>query len=766
MISTPRKLLTAAILSALAWPAGAQETGGEDGERSGSLVMDRLTVTAQRREERAQDVPISITAYDGAFLESIGVEQFFQLAGFVPGVEIQEQSPNNPGFVIRGITSDSGAANFSPRVSVFLDGVDVSRSRGTIFELFDIERVEVLKGPQSTLFGSAASIGAISIISAKPQDEFSAEVGLGFGNFAERRAEAMFNAPLIDGRLFARVAAIYRKRDGFIDNIACAPGSLTPDPDCAGGKLNGKDTAAIRFSLRALLGDATEATLVFNHQEDKPPGTSFKSGTIPPTGGTLDPFDFAELGPRGDQLGIDREVSGVTLLIDHDFGGGFSLHSNSAWRGFDSLESFDADGFGLKFLDFKEDAFGRQRSQDLRLNYDGGRRFQAFGGLSYFYERGYQRVPFETNEQVFFNAVLGTPFLLPNGQPNLIRINPFTGTPVAEFYSQEFSNFGRTESWSAYLDGTFGLTDRLFLTLGGRYISEDKDAGFSGTGEISSISFAPLLPVDTGGQRVTGSDSFSAFNPRILAQYFIQDNFNIYASAAEGRRAEVIDVTPAGSAVVPAEEIWNYELGFKWQTDDARLSLEGAVFRYDYTNFQTTVIDPDTLVGRIENAGSASGTGAELAVRGRLGRNFEGFANASWLDASFDDFDEDGNPIEFAGNTFRLTPEWSGAVGLSYFRPLGNLGRGSITATWNWRSSVFFEDSNDPRLVQGAYGLASLRAGLTAHDNRWQIVAYVDNLFDKQYLIDAGNTGDTFGIPTFIPGNPRFFGIQGTYRFF
>ena len=766
MISQRRKALFTVIVAALYWPAHAQETDPDDTERSGSLTMDRLTVTAQRREQRAQDVPISITAYDGEFLENIGVEQFFELAGFVPGVEIQEQSPNNPGFVIRGITSDSGAANFSPRVSVFFDGVDVSRSRGTVFELFDIERVEVLKGPQSTLFGSAASIGAISVISTKPQDEFTASAGLGFGNYGERRAEAMVNAPLVDGLMFGRVATIYRKRDGFIDNIACTPGSLSPDPDCAGGKLNGKDTFAIRASLRALLGDATEATLVFNYQEDTPPGTSFKSGTVPPTGGTLDPFDFAELGPRGDQLGLDREVSGVTLLVDHDFGGGFSLHSNSAWRGFDSVESFDADGFGLKFLDFKEDAFGRQRSQDLRLNFDGGPRFQAFGGMSYFYERGFQRVPFETNEQVFFNSVLGTPFILPSGEPNLIRINPFTGTPVAEFYSQEFTNFGRTEAWSVYLDGTFGLTDRLFLTLGGRYIDEDKDAGFSGTGEISSISFEPLLPVNTNGQRVEASDSFTAFNPRILAQYFIADNFNLYASAAEGRRAEVIDVTPIGGSVVPAEEIWNYELGFKWQADDARLSLEGAVFQYDYTNFQTTVIDPDTLVGRVENAGSATGKGAELAIRGRFSRDFEGFANVSWLDASFDDFDQDGNPIELAGNTFRLTPEWSGAMGLSYSMPMGSIGRGSITATWNWRSSVFFEDDNDPRLSQGAYGLASLRAGITANDGRWQVLAYVDNLFDKQYLIDAGNTGDTFGIPTFIPGNPRFFGIQMNYRFF
>lgn len=759
-----RHLAVAISVALLGSVAVAQDEQEERSQRS-SLALEDLTVTAQKREERLQDVPISITAYDGQFLRLIGVEEFDELSGFVPGVEIQQQSPNNPGFVIRGITSDSGAANFSPRVSVFFDGVDISRSRGTVVELFDIERVEVLKGPQSTLFGSAASIGAISVHSAKPESMYEAEVGIGFGNYNEQRGEVMVNAPLIDGVLYGRVAAVYRKRDGFIDNIACSPESLTPDPDCAGGKLNGKDTQAIRASLRAELGDMTEATLVFNYQRDTPPGTSFKSGTVPPTGGTLDPFEAAELGPQGNRLGIDRDVSGVTLLIDHMINDRLSFHSNTASRRFDSLESFDADGFGLKFLDFQEDAFGKQFSQDLRMNFTVNDRFSGFGGVSYFYENGYQRVPFETNEQVFFNSVIGTPFVLPNGQPNLITVNPFTGTPVAEFYSQEFANYGRTNAISAYLDGTFSVTDKLKLTLGARYTDEDKRAGFFGTGEISSISFEPLLPVNTNGEILSREESFSAFIPRALAQYFINDNFNVYASVAEGRRAEVISVTAGGSEVIPAEEIWNYEAGFKWQADDGGLNIEGAVFRYDYENFQTTVIDPDTLVGQVVNAGSATGNGAELAVRGRLGASVDGFFNVGWLDSTYDDFDGDGNPIEFAGNTFRLTPEWSSSAGLSYFRPVGDLGLGSLTATYNWRSSFFFEDNNDPLLAQGAYGLMTLRMALSDMAGRWEVSAYVNNLFDKQYLIDAGNTGDTFGIPTFIPGNPRFFGVQANWRF-
>ncbi|MEM9751583.1 MAG: TonB-dependent receptor, partial [Pseudomonadota bacterium] len=136
--------------------------------------VEEIVVTTQKREQSLRDVPVNITAYSGDFLDRIGVQQFDELADFVPGLEIQEQSPNNPGFVIRGITSDSGGADVEPRVSIFQDGVSISKSRGSFVELFDLERVEVAKGPQSTLFGRGALIGGINIIQAKPKPELSA----------------------------------------------------------------------------------------------------------------------------------------------------------------------------------------------------------------------------------------------------------------------------------------------------------------------------------------------------------------------------------------------------------------------------------------------------------------------------------------------------------------------------------------------------------------------------------------------------------------
>lgn len=149
-------------------------------------LLEEVVVTAQKREQTATDVPLSITAYNSDFLDSVGIEGFDRLSAFVPGLVVQEQSPNNPAFVIRGITSDTGSAQRQSRVSIYQDGIDISRSRGSIVELYDIERVEVIKGPQATLFGSAASVGAISVISRKPANEFEGEATVGLGNYDER----------------------------------------------------------------------------------------------------------------------------------------------------------------------------------------------------------------------------------------------------------------------------------------------------------------------------------------------------------------------------------------------------------------------------------------------------------------------------------------------------------------------------------------------------------------------------------------------------
>ncbi len=282
-----RSAVAFSVAAALTAPTMAQQAPSSE-----QRVIEEITVTAQKRVQSIQDVPVTISAYDGGFLEELGIAELDVLSDVTPGLVIQEQSPNNPGFVIRGITSDSGSAQASPRVSVYYNGADVSRSRGSYFELFDIERVEIVKGPQATLFGTAASVGAINVITAKPEQETSGKFTVGFGNYSALTTQGYVTGgnDTVQGRL----AFSYRERDGFIENIAGDQGSQT-----AGGlvqdDMHGIERTAFRPSLRFTPNDDVTIDLVYSYEKNQDTGTSFKNGLFAPTGGDSSPFSFVEM---------------------------------------------------------------------------------------------------------------------------------------------------------------------------------------------------------------------------------------------------------------------------------------------------------------------------------------------------------------------------------------------------------------------------------------------------------------------------------------
>lgn len=366
-----------------------------------AVRLDPVTVSAQKRIQPISEVPVPITAYTGGFLERAGITDYKSLAPLVPGLFIQEQSPNNPGINLRGITTDSSDPRSETRISIFQDGVSISRSRASVIELFDLERIEVLKGPQGTLFGRGAEIGAISIIQNKPKNETSGLLSSGFGPDNERCASGYVNAPLASGTLFGRFAFAWNERDGSIENLADA------------SKLNGKDTLALRGALRWQPAAPTTIDVIANWQHDTPPGTACKSGVIPTSRGDTSPFTAAELN-RGRALGTDRTVGGVTASLEHEFSKAWSLTAFTGWREYDSFEDFDADGARIHLLEFAEDARGRQFSQEVRLNFHGGGRFTGFAGVSYFRETGETRAPFYTDERQLW------PFLAGSFRDNLI----------------------------------------------------------------------------------------------------------------------------------------------------------------------------------------------------------------------------------------------------------------------------------------------------------------------------------------------------------
>jgi len=751
---------------------------------------DVITVTAQKREQSITEVPINLTAYDAARLETLGIEQFDELSDFVPGLEIQEQSPNNPGFAIRGITSDDGASTGEARVAVFQDGVSISRARGAYIELHDIERVEVAKGPQPTLFGRGALIGGINVIQNKAQldEAMSGAVALTVGDFNRFEARGHVNMPVTD--TFAlRFAAAHKERDGYVDNVLGGPA------------MNPVDLTAYRLSARWEPTADLRIDVIGNYQKDSPEGgTSFKSGTFPPApGASIEPWEPAALSTfggleNGAPLGVEREVYGVTVLADYTLNDSWSMSSISAWRGFEALEVFDPDGLAAELLAVAEDATGRQWSQEMRFNYDAGGPLTAFVGASYFYESARTRIPLATNEavaQAFLAPQLAAGAglsveqiegaLALRGVPNAAGFdNPFNPLGVSVlglltqgqlvplgYYLEETANTGRTTAWDVFGDVSYELTDKITLGAGLRWTQEDKEAtvygrNINGPNAVTGVPTL-FLPATPNGAVVEADDeSFDDFTWRLTGQYDLNEAVNLFASYARGRRPDVISFSNGQFVTVPAEIVDSYEVGAYWTLENT--NIQASVFYSEYENFQTGRFEPQTATFVVDNAGRATQSGFEAQLDHQFNEILSLYATYAYNFSEFDDTDSDGNAQEFAGNTFRLSPDHALSVGLlaEFDTPAGRL---SFTPVWTWQSEVFFDNDNDltdaiQDEVQGDYGLVNLRARLDLPGDQIYGEVFVNNLLDEEYIIDAGNTGDSFGIPTFIAGSPRMVGLR------
>ena len=733
-----------------------------------------IIVTAQKREQKISQVPITITAFTGTKLRDIGVTQFDQLAAFVPGLNVQEQSPDNPGFVIRGVTSDSGSSQGAPAVTIYLNGVDVSRSRGSYFDLYDLERVEVVKGPQATLFGTAAAVGAVSVITAKPSKTTGAELRAAFGNFSQRKIDGYFN--MGGDVLTGRIAFAVKLRDGVVENIAGTSRSQTPTGPRI-DDLNGQGQYGARLSLRYDKDDLL-VDLVGTFDGQRAPGTAFKSRTFAPTGGDTSPFTFAEVAGSpfssaalgGPQPELKRNVYDVNLTARYNLSDTTSVTQIIGYRRFDSNEVFDADGTQAWYLEFAEDARGEQISSETRINYDNGD-FRAFAGFNYFHETGSQRVPFSSEEGTYLQCaarlVPGLPCIDAAGVVTAAGATKIltNGAATVIPYTSEFKNSAELTTYSAFADVTWIPTPSLELTAGGRLLIEDRNSGYFARVPNSTISRAPLLPqIDTRGVTLEAQGDFQAFLPRANILWRATDWANVYATYSRGRRSPVVQLDAAAGGVarvnnVAAESVTNYEIGAKFQSGNVSGSL--GAFYMKYKDFQVSLVRPG-LPNLTASAGGASNKGVEAEVSARFGRNLNLFASGAYIDARVDE-----NPAypTFSGDRFRLQSEWQGAAGGTLTLPISDRIEFFATPTVTYRSSVFFELPNNPVTSQGPVTLVNLRAGVQDPGGKWQLLGYATNLFDKAYVLDAGNTGGAFGIPTFIRGLPRLFGVEGVVRF-
>lgn len=799
------RILSATAVAALGvsgqLSAFADAPDAEDARR-----LEVVTVTTQKTEQSLIDVPINISVTDQELIDKLGGDDIEDLANFIPGLQVQAQSLNAPTYSLRGVVADGGA----PRVAIFQNGVSIGTpGYATSIAIYDIERVEVVKGPQATLFGQGALIGGINYIQNRATTEGnSGKVMLEGGDYNAVRGEGYYNFALSD-TLAIRVAGQVKRMDGYVPNTANSP------------DLMGQDTTAVRGAVRWEPTPAFTADLFVNYQDDESTGTQFTSGFFP-VNGVVDPFGPTAMNINPDQvrdkLGNDREIFATTANLEFALNDAWTLTSLTDYRELTSNEAWDSDGAAFNLLQFYQAREGDALSQELRLNYDNGGKLTGFFGANYFDYETRDSLTFSTDEayaqSLFLPQIAAGAgatvaqirgLLMMQGVPGAANIGSFETPfqysvvgllqqgaliPLNPAHLEQSRTTDARTSYDLFGDVTYDLTDRLSLTGGLRYTVNELEASSVGEllrgnaalgGTRNAVTFAPgfLINAALVNNPISASaEPDGAFTWRLNAAYRVSDSVNTWLSYGRGRRPETLSISGRNVSVVDAETLDNVEAGMFGRFFDDRLQMTTSVYYGQYENFQTSRFDPINGVFVVENSGNATQYGFEFDGQALITDNVRLLGTYAYNFSEYDDEDSNGNPLQFAGNRFRMSPENSFSLAADITIPFAEHGTFAITPSYIWKGQQFFEDDNGfdyaadgnggfvrrretypdgtPVVEEtDAYGLVNLRAGFDSADERWGVYVLGENLLDEEYLIDVGNTGGAFGLHTIIRGKPQ-----------
>lgn len=730
--------------------------------------LEGVMVTAQKREQQIKDVPISITAISSQTITDLSIESLDQFADFVPGLNVRVQSTQRPNFVIRGLSSDEVSPNAQPRVSLFFNYTPITRASGGVLELYDMDRVEVLKGPQGTLFGRGAQIGAVHFLTKMPTNNFGGYISSGIGNFAKKEISAAVNLPIIKNKLNTRIAAIYNSHDGYVKNTF-------------GGNLNGKDTKGIRFSARYLPSEDTKIDFIFNFQQDRAPGVAFISGIYPNTNGVLDVFAYEASLNKGEDLKVNKDVSNFILNFRHHFNESLFLTTITSYQTNKSFGSWDGDGSAAAAIDMSEAINAKLFNQEVRLNYALGNKLNGFSGFNYLRENVEQTYHFSSNEQHLAYLILQMPQYMINadGTPNDMPGLPLAlgGMPLPIDHNEESIYTAKNIATEFFTDATYQINAKLSLSAGFRIVFDNSTVSNQAkfvSGSPSTLGLLiPMQPYPNlffkPAELNITQKSFSGLTGRLVASYKVDQNTNLFASYSRGRRPNVIQYQSDGSSEVFQDEVVDhFEIGLKSLVNEQFL-FDVSFFYYNYKHFQTSAWISDPSSGNfaylIQDAGKASSYGFETSFQYSISEAFKIFGNYSYIHARFSDEDSDGSDQEYAGNQFRLTPDHSFGLGAKFQMNLNSNMQFFAIPSTAFKSHFYFEDANEEGIEQDAYLLVNMSTGIKLMEPSLTFTLYSHNLLNEKYLISAGNTGSLFGVPTFIPSMPRTFGFKIQWDF-
>jgi iron complex outermembrane receptor protein len=682
-----------------------------------AAIREETIVTASKvGEGDVQSTPIAITAISNAELARLSTRTLGDAAALAPSVTLS-QNASFAQLTIRGIGTNVVNAGSDPSSAMYLDGVYLARPAMAFSQFLDLDRIEVLRGPQGTLYGRNAVGGALNLISRPPTNEFQASGHFTAGNFGELRADARIGGPLKRDRMMGAVAFTRGVRDGYVRDLE--------HPD---HPLGGDDVTAARGQLRVVLDRRTD--LLVSSDVDFQGGTplTFSKVIAAKPGFTFNnPPDLHDV--RASALASNRTMQyGASARLTTALTPSTTLVSLTAYRNLDFEFFVDADITELNLITTHQHELQHQLSEEITISHQQSA-LTWVGGVFLFDEFDHQS------------------FWVDQPTAGLqVRLDPRVDATSRAVFGQ----------------ATLGLTSRLSATAGVRYTHEEKDIDNGG----GRYSLAPPNPAIAGSvYGYSDSITHTAWTPKIGLEMKLPNGALAYLSATRGFKSGGFNLssTVPGRGYAP-EFAWSYEGGWKGALLGGRSRLDVSAFIMDYTNLQV-----QTPIGigvfDIRNAAAATIHGVEVESTSRIGRGIEAGGHVTWLDATYDQYIAVSNSSvtgDVAGNRLNNAPEWAGRFWIEWNGDIGHSKRLSAAADATAQSTVFYTPFNDGIQRQGPYGLLGSRVEYGPRDRRWSVGVYGRNLTNTDYVTATFGTA-----PTAFGGRPaasRQFAMDFTLR--
>lgn len=736
--------LSLAFLAAT--PALAQDQAAAPaGEQASAFTMDDIVVTARRRQESMQSVPVSVAAFSAAALESKGIQSIADIQQSTPNLTFSPGTGGSSSQIspfIRGVGEYDYIITSDPAVAVFIDGVYQARAFGAITSLLGIERIEVLRGPQGSLFGKNTIGGAINIVTHRPQGSDTGSVDLRVGSYDSVQLRGLYDGAINDQWAYS-VSVIGKRADGWQENLAGT------------GDLGNEKQVAGRVALR-YRGDDLDATLSVDglHQRQNSSAHSMiafddtafipalYSSFVAPCCTVLP--DNIKQTASNKELNVDN-ADAVNASLTLEFGGAWGVKSITGVRYTNVEFARDGDASTLSYAGDHQEISATQLSQEIHLTRDDlfndrGRVLLGFYG---FYERAHQDTRLVTAEGLY-------EALRDSGVPDLAGMAPFLD------FNVDFDLRQKNTNLAAFGNFIYELTDRLSVDAGARFTWERKKLNASAHRVFADI------PLIDGHPEFGGKESWSNFSPKVTLSYKFDEDVLGYATFSKGFRSGGFNGRPTAADEIGTydpEKLTSFEAGLKSSLFDRRLRFNLSAYYNRYTDQQVSVSFVGTsglVVVRTENAGKSRMWGFEAEANAYLTDWFSLDASVGYINSKYLEYmsvDTLGNPLDRSGLKLKQTPPWTGSVGATARFPLGDA-NGTFRVDASYQDSKFIDVANTEILKGKAHAILNARLQVELN-NGWALGLEGQNLTDKQVIREGYDSRTSFGFTEAYYSLPR-----------